>query len=268
MLKPETPAEQKAAAYRALVRGLEKHGKPVEVAKAQAFVDHYKAEADADYRKEAIPFAVGKARAEGQEPPRRPRRTVYDGPRPFLRCRRRGVRRLRGRRIRPPRSSSWLSRPPRRPRCAGESRHASPARVYSGEIVEQVPAALVDGQMVAVAAGRCPLRRRTSRRLRRGSTPRARPRRRRRSPCATRAKGKVAIEAKIMGLSDTGDKVRLRFAVVEEEVRYVGSSGRRFHGCVVRGFLGGAEGIRLDKKDSTHTATLDTVAIRKGCTLT
>ena len=266
MLKPDTPTAQKVAAYRALVLGLAKHGKPEEVAKTQAFVDHYEAELDATFRKEAIPFAVSKAAARKGKSRRlvlvEQFTTAQDGS-----CVAADAAFDAARKAYSPDEVVFLRYHVHVDVPDALANFGTLARreFYSGEIIETVPAALVDGQMTPTVVGPIPkakanfdtLAKKIDAAREEGENATITLR-------ATRAKGKVAIEAKITGLTDTGDKVRLRFAVVEEEVRYDGSSGRRIHANVVRGFLGDAGGVKLDKKDSTLTATLDTVALRKS----
>jgi hypothetical protein len=56
---------------------------------------------------------------------------------------------------------------------------------------------------------------------------------------------KVDIEAEVTDLTKSGDRVRLRFALVEEVVRYPGRNQQRLHHHVVRAFPGGVEGFAL-----------------------
>ena len=261
MLKPATPPEQQAAAYRALVRGLEKHGKPAEVVKAQAFVDHYEAEADAAFRKEAIPFAVAKA-APRKGKSRRVVLVELFSTAHDPACAAADAAFDAARKAYPSEDAVFLRY---HVHLDAPDALANPAAVsrrdfYSGEIVETVPAALVGGQMVAVEGaakanfGAMAKKIDAEREIEASATI---------ALSAKGAKGKATISATVTGLAETGDKVRLRFAVVEDEVRYPGASGRRLHGGVVRGFLGDPAGVRLDKKDSTHAMTLDTAALRK-----
>ena len=65
-------------------------------------------------------------------------------------------------------------------------------------------------------------------------------------------------------LEKSGDKVRLRIALVEEHVRYVGSNQLRFHHHVVRAFPGGVNGVPLTAKTGKHTFVLDLAELRKS----
>ena len=73
----------------------------------------------------------------------------------------------------------------------------------------------------------------------------------------------LTAKAKVTDLKETGAKVRLRFALVEDRVRYEGKSGVRLHHHVVRSFVGGAGGQRLDKKEVTHSASINLAQLRR-----
>jgi hypothetical protein len=75
---------------------------------------------------------------------------------------------------------------------------------------------------------------------------------------------KLNLEAQVGGLKKTGDKVRLRFVLVEDVVRYAGTNGQRLHHHVVRGFPGGVKGEALTEKSATKAATVSLADLRKG----
>ena len=78
-----------------------------------------------------------------------------------------------------------------------------------------------------------------------------------------RSGDKIEATADVTDLKKTGDKVRLRFALVEEVVRYPGGNGQRLHHHVVRAFLGGIEGVALKEAKETKTASIDLATLRK-----
>ncbi|MFO0881632.1 MAG: hypothetical protein U0840_30410 [Gemmataceae bacterium] len=80
----------------------------------------------------------------------------------------------------------------------------------------------------------------------------------------TRIGETLTARAKVQGLMKTGAGVRLRFALVEERIRFEGPSGVRLHHHLVRAFLDGGSGLRLDKAESTQTASINLVQLRKG----
>jgi hypothetical protein len=81
---------------------------------------------------------------------------------------------------------------------------------------------------------------------------------------AQRTGDKIDLTAEVSGLESLGDKVRLRFVVVEEVVRYLGRNGQRLHHHVVRSFPGGVEGVKLDKPASKHTASVSIAELAKS----
>ena len=72
----------------------------------------------------------------------------------------------------------------------------------------------------------------------------------------------INIKTKVSKLEQPGDKVRLRVALVEEAIRYVGGNKLRFHHMVVRSMPGGVEGTKLNEKESEHTSTVDLAKVR------
>ena len=78
---------------------------------------------------------------------------------------------------------------------------------------------------------------------------------------AVRKENTVKITATVSGLEEPGDKVRLRLALVEEQVEYTGQNKISSHHDVVRAMPGGPEGIVLKEKTVTETVTVD---LRQG----
>jgi hypothetical protein len=81
---------------------------------------------------------------------------------------------------------------------------------------------------------------------------------------ATRQGDKIDIQAEVSDLEKPGDKVRLRFALVEEQVRYVGGNQVRFHHDVVRALPGGADGFPLKERTAKQTATVNLAELKKN----
>jgi hypothetical protein len=79
---------------------------------------------------------------------------------------------------------------------------------------------------------------------------------------ATRAGDRIDIAVEVTDAD--GEELKLRLLLVEEEIRFAGSNGIRFHHHVVRALPGGAAGVALKDKGLRHTATADVGAIRKG----
>jgi hypothetical protein len=80
---------------------------------------------------------------------------------------------------------------------------------------------------------------------------------------AQRKGDKIDIAAQVSGLENTGEKVRLRYVLVEDVVRYLGRNGQRLHHHVVRAFPGGVEGAKLDKAESKHEQSIQIPELTK-----
>jgi hypothetical protein len=74
---------------------------------------------------------------------------------------------------------------------------------------------------------------------------------------------KVVITADVSGVQDPGDSLKLRLALVEEQVNYAGGNLVRHHHQVVRAFADGAKGIAIKDKALKHSATVDLVELKK-----
>ena len=81
---------------------------------------------------------------------------------------------------------------------------------------------------------------------------------------ASRTGDKIDIGVEVTG--GDGDDMKLRLLVVEEDVKYVGGNGLRFHHQVVRAMPGGADGVAVKDKTFKHTASVDLVEVRKDLT--
>jgi hypothetical protein len=73
----------------------------------------------------------------------------------------------------------------------------------------------------------------------------------------------IELTAEVADLERTGEQVRLRFALIEDVVRYPGSNGQRFHHHVVRAFPGGADGFPLKEKSGRRSVSLSRAELRK-----
>jgi hypothetical protein len=80
---------------------------------------------------------------------------------------------------------------------------------------------------------------------------------------AKRQGNQIAIEAQVAEVAAPGKNTRLRFALVEERIHYVGSNGIRFHHQVVRAMPGGVQGIALEEKSSRHTVMVNLDELRQ-----
>lgn len=79
---------------------------------------------------------------------------------------------------------------------------------------------------------------------------------------AVRKGDKLEITATAADVPNPGEKIRLRLALVEEAVRYVGANQARFHHHIVRELPGGAAGLPLKTKTGKQQATVDLAQLR------
>ncbi len=81
---------------------------------------------------------------------------------------------------------------------------------------------------------------------------------------AKRDGAKVTINVEASAPEDAGDKLRLRLALVEEQVAYTGGNKLAEHHHVVRAFPGGVEGEKLTAgKPFSKNVTVDIEQVRK-----
>jgi hypothetical protein len=83
---------------------------------------------------------------------------------------------------------------------------------------------------------------------------------------AMRKGNKIDIAAEASGVEKPGDNLRLRLALVEEQVNYKGGNGVPSHHHVVRAMPGGPKGIAVTDKGAKQTATVDLDELRQTLT--
>jgi hypothetical protein len=81
---------------------------------------------------------------------------------------------------------------------------------------------------------------------------------------AVRKGNRIDISAEVTDVEQQGDKVRLRLALVEDQVRYTGGNNLRFHHRVVRAMPGGVEGLALKEKSGKQSVTVNLDELRKS----
>ena len=80
---------------------------------------------------------------------------------------------------------------------------------------------------------------------------------------AKRVNDLIQIQADVAGLEKPGQDIKLRFVVVEEDIRFVGSNKLRFHHQVVRAMPGGVGGVALTEATSSTKKELNVTDLRK-----
>jgi hypothetical protein len=81
---------------------------------------------------------------------------------------------------------------------------------------------------------------------------------------ASRKENKVSITAEVAKAADTGDDVRLRVVLAEQDVAYKGGNGLPLHRHVVRSMPGGEAGTVVKDKTLKKTFTVDVDELRKS----
>jgi hypothetical protein len=81
---------------------------------------------------------------------------------------------------------------------------------------------------------------------------------------ANRDKDTVNIEVNVRDLPEVTEKLRLRLALVEEQVRFSGRNGIRLHHAVVRAMPGGPAGFAVSTGDEPQRATVDIAEVRES----
>jgi hypothetical protein len=82
---------------------------------------------------------------------------------------------------------------------------------------------------------------------------------------ATRKGSKVNISTDVSDIAKPSESLRLRLALVEEDIHYAGANGLRFHHNIVRAMPGGGpKGFPLAKKSDRQEIRVDLDDLRKG----
>jgi hypothetical protein len=135
---------------------------------------------------------------------------------------------------------------------------------YYGGAVEGTPTILFNGKVEVEAPGGVREARARYREFRDGIEPLLeKPAKVKLKASATRQGEKIEVTAETADLDRPGADVRLRLALVEEEIRYVGGNQIRFHHHVVRGFLGSPEGTSLTKAADKKTVSIEVDKLRQ-----
>lgn len=83
---------------------------------------------------------------------------------------------------------------------------------------------------------------------------------------AKRVGDKIQIAADVAGVANPGKNLKLRLALVETTIRYVGGNKVRFHHQVVRTMPGGPDGVAIEKATLSTKNEVDLGQLRKTLT--
>jgi hypothetical protein len=135
---------------------------------------------------------------------------------------------------------------------------------FYGRAVEKVPALLVNGKMRSGGGGsEAEAQDKYDEYLGLIDPWREKPARAVLKLSATGKGSHIDIRADVSDLEETGNDVRLRLALVEEEVRYAGANKLSVHRHLVRAFPGGIDGTALKEKKASKSVSVDLEALRK-----
>ncbi len=81
-----------------------------------------------------------------------------------------------------------------------------------------------------------------------------------------RTSDRIEAEAHVTDLKTPGEKIRLRFVLVEDAAHYAGSNGQRLHHHVVRAFPGGIDGFPLKDAKENQKVLVKLSEVKKGLT--
>jgi hypothetical protein len=138
---------------------------------------------------------------------------------------------------------------------------------FYGEVIEGTPTVLFNGKPGASGGGGTDLGQEKYEEYRGVIDPQLeQPAKAKLKATAARKGNKVAITAEASDLAAIGNDVRLRLALVEEEIAYTGNNKLPSHHHVVRAFPGGAEGTPLKEKTGKKEVTVDLDELRKTIT--
>ncbi len=77
---------------------------------------------------------------------------------------------------------------------------------------------------------------------------------------------KIEAEANVSDLKKTGEKMRLRFVLIEDVARYAGNNGQRLHHHVVRALPGGLDGFEIKDGKATQKVLINLGDLKKSLT--
>ncbi len=264
LIKPDTPVQQRATAYRLLEAALKKRGLDDEAEELAPTLDRIEDELDVAYEKEMLSFKLEKVGPRKSNSDRvvlvelftnAPNRQVVAATIAFDAARK----------TYPPTEVAFLQYHVMFPEADslvfpdGELR-----KLFYMKSLEGLPGVYVDGKPLPPLGG-AKHRGKNSYDLLREAIDKARNVEpgAKLSVTLTRSGELLTAKADVANLKEAGAKIRLRFALVEERIRYAGTSSVRLHHHVVRAFLGGAGGLQLTRNEQTLSASLNLAQLRQ-----
>ena len=138
---------------------------------------------------------------------------------------------------------------------------------YGDDVIEGTPTFVVNGKGVRGGGGKSEDAPDLYKSLRNLLDPKVDQNSKAKLKAAAMRKGNtIDITADVTELEDPGSHIKLRLALIEDEVNYTGGNQVRKHHHVVRAFPGGVNGTAVKTKEFKHTASVDVEELKKGLT--
>jgi hypothetical protein len=80
---------------------------------------------------------------------------------------------------------------------------------------------------------------------------------------ATAKQGKIQVSAKVAGLKNPTDEIKLRLVLAEDRIPFLARNGIRSHEMVVRAMPGGAEGIAIEQGRLGYQGDIDLATLKQ-----
>lgn len=266
LVRDDMPIAARLAGLRLLAQALEDRGKKDEARALAPRLERLEADLDDEYRARGVPFEVEQFAGRKGKSERVVLVELFTGAQNPL-CQASDLAFTAALRSYGPRDVVFLQYHAHVPLPDALTTPDGEARQkFYGRDREDIPAVLVDGKPTVALGGERQRGRVSSDNLREAID------RALEAPAAaqlrlylTRRGAQIEAKAEVRGVRP-GTAARLRFALVEQTVRYPGRNGVRLHAQVVRAMPGGAAGIPVEPADETHTVRLDLDELRRSHT--
>lgn len=267
LLAAHDPTETRAATLKLLARALTKAGKTDEAKNVKERVAKLDEQLDEEFAKNAIPFKL-------EEPPRRRRSSehvvlleLFTGAQ-CPPCVAADIAFDAALKTYKPSEVVALQYHLHIPGPDPLTNADSEARAeYYGKAIEGTPTAFVDGKATEPLGGGASGSKESYETLRKQLDATLKKQAGARLTLDVRRAGEqIDMEAEVAALEKSGDRVRLRFVLIEEVVRYPGHNRQRLHHHVVRAFPGGVKGFALLDASAKKKTSLNLAEVRKALT--
>jgi hypothetical protein len=264
-IKDSDPPELRGAALQVLAEALKKNKKEDELKGVEKKLAKLEEELDRLYQKDAIPFKPEKFKGRAGKSKRVVLVELFTGAQ-CPPCVAADIAFDALLKTCSPKEAVFLQYHMHAPRADPLTNEDSEARAkYYGDEVEGAPTYFVDGRRVTedIGGGRHAGKRSYDNLIKRIGMAVEEETPARIALSATRNGDRIDITATVTDAEKKDHNIKLRLALLEEEVRYAGRNGQRLHHHVVRAFPGGVRGFKIDSKEVKQTVRVDLAEVRK-----